>query len=143
MLCGKGGIHSPRSIQLTRMKNAHVVAIVDDDESFRAAIANLIRSLGHSVASFGSAEEFLKWEHLHDTACLISDVEMPGMNGIELQNHLLAQGHRMPIIFVAAASKSKRRGQALASGALGFFNKPFNEEKLIACLEQALAGRKR
>ena len=124
------------------MKNAHVVAIVDDDESFRAAVANLIRSLGHSVALFGSAEEFLNWGHLHDTACLISDVEMPGMSGIELQNQLLAKGHRMPIIFVAADSESKARGQALASGALGFFNKPFNEEKLISCLKQALAKRK-
>lgn len=123
------------------MKNARVVAIVDDDESFRTAIANLIRSLGHSVASFDSAEEFLRWDHLHDTACLISDVQMPGMSGIELHEQLLAQGHRMPIIFVAADSESKARGEAFASGALGFFNKPFNEEKLISCLEQALATR--
>jgi len=124
------------------MKNAHVVAIVDDDESFRVAFANLIRSLGHSVAAFGSAEEFLRWEHLHDAACLISDVQMPGMNGIELQSHLLARGHRVPIIFVAAASEPKTRSQALASGAVGFFKKPCNEEKLISCLERVLAKRK-
>jgi FixJ family two-component response regulator len=124
------------------VKNAHVVAIVDDDESFRAAIANLIRSLGYSVATFGSAEEFLKWKHLHDTGCLISDVRMPGMSGFELQNQLLTQGHRVPIIFVAADSDSKMRGQALASGALGFFNKPFSEEQLISCLEQALGKYK-
>jgi FixJ family two-component response regulator len=124
------------------VKNPHLVAIVDDDESFRAAIANLIRSLGHSVASFGSAEEFLKWDHLHDTGCLISDVQMPGMSGFELQNQLRTQGYRVPIIFVAADSDSKTRDQALASGALGFLNKPFNEKKLISGLGQALAKSK-
>ena len=89
-----------------------------------------------------SAEEFLKSNRLDDTACLISDVEMPGMSGIELQNRLIAQGHRLPVIFITAYSKSKARAQAFASGALGFFDKPFSEDQLISCIDQALSGRK-
>ena len=101
-----------------------------------------MRSLGHEVAAFGSAEEFLKSGRLDDTACLISDVHMPGMSGIELQNHLLARGYRLPIIFITAYPESNVRKQALASGALGFLNKPFSEEKLISYLAQALSDRK-
>ena len=118
---------------------AAVISIVDDDASFRRATARLVRSLGHAVAAFSSAEEFLSSDRLHDTACLISDVQMPGMSGIELQNQLLAQGVRLPVIFITAYPESKAREQALASGALGFLNKPFNEDKLIACLDQALS----
>jgi FixJ family two-component response regulator len=118
---------------------AAVVSIVDDDASFRRATARLVRSLGHSVAAFSSAEEFLSSDRLRDTACLISDVQMPGMSGIELQNQLLAQGVQLPVIFITAYPESRAREQALASGALGFLNKPFNEDKLIACLDQALS----
>jgi FixJ family two-component response regulator len=119
------------------LNNAPVISIVDDDASFRRAIAQLIESLGYAVATFGSAEEFLRSEHVGDTACLISDVQMPGMSGIELQNRLIARGHRVPIIFVTAYSASEARVQALAAGALGFFDKPLSEEKLISCLENA------
>jgi FixJ family two-component response regulator len=118
------------------------VSIVDDDESFRGAMTRFIRSLGHSVAAFSSAEEFLTSNRLHDTTCLISDVQMPGMSGIELQDRLLADGYRLPIIFVAADPESNARGRALASGALGFLTKPFSEEVLVSCLERALSGRK-
>jgi len=121
---------------------APVISIVDDDASFRRATARLVRSLGHSVAAFSSAEEFLKSDRIHDTACLISDVQMPGMSGIELQNRLLAKGFRLPVIFITAYPESRAREQALASGALGFLNKPFNEDKLIACLDQALSEPK-
>ncbi len=116
-----------------------MISIVDDDASFRRATARLVRSLGHSVAAFSSAEEFLNSDRLRDTACLISDVQMPGMSGIELQNQLLAQGVQLPVIFITAYPESRARKQALASGALGFLNKPFNEDKLIACLDQALS----
>ena len=118
---------------------AAVISIVDDDASFRRATARLVRSLGHAVAAFSSAEEFLSSDRLRNTACLISDVQMPGMSGIELQNQLRAQGVRLPVIFITAYPKSKAREQALAAGALGFLNKPFNEDKLIACLDQALS----
>lgn len=116
-----------------------VISIVDDDASFRRATARLVRSLGHAVAAFGSAEEFLKSDRIRDTVCLISDIHMPGMSGLELQNQLLALGVRLPVIFITAYPESKAREQALASGALGFLNKPFNEDNLIACLDQALS----
>jgi FixJ family two-component response regulator len=119
--------------------DAAVISIVDDDASFRRATARLVRSLGHAVAAFASAEEFLKSDRIGETACLISDVQMPGMSGLELQGRLLAQGVRLPVIFITAYPESNAREQALASGALGFLNKPFNEDNLIACLDQALA----
>jgi FixJ family two-component response regulator len=120
---------------------AKVISIVDDDESFRRAITDLIRSLGYSVAPFASGEEFLQSDRLDETACLITDVQMPGMSGLDLQSAVLAKGSQVPIIFVAADPGSKARGQALASGALAFLTKPFREEKLIALLDQALSGR--
>jgi FixJ family two-component response regulator len=120
---------------------AQLISIVDDDESFRKAVARLIKSLGYTVAAFGSAEEFLRSDRLAETACLISDVQMPGMTGIQLQDHLLAQGHQMPIIFITAYPEPKARRQAVASGALGYFSKPFSEDKLISCLDQALSCR--
>src|SRR5262245_39648861 len=118
---------------------AAVISIVDDDTSFRRATARLVRALGHSVGSFGSAEEFLKSGCVRETACLISDVQMPGMSGLELQNQLRAQGIRLPVIFMTAYPELAAQEQALASGALGFLNKPFDEDKLIACLDQALS----
>ena len=111
----------------------------NDDESFRRALAHFIRSLGYTVASFGSAEEFLESNRLDDTVCLITDVQMPGMSGLELQDALLAQGSRVPIIFVAADPGSRARRTALASGAFGFLTKPFPEGTLISFLDQALA----
>jgi FixJ family two-component response regulator len=119
----------------------HVIAIVDDDESFRRATTSFIRSLGYTTLQFASAEAFLKSDRLHDTDCLISDVQMPGMNGIELQSKLVVQGYRLPIIFVTAFSEMRARAQALAAGAIGFLAKPFSDEELIACLNEALAGR--
>ncbi len=120
---------------------AKVISIVDDDASFRGAMAGLIQELGYTVAAFGSAEEFLGSGRVDDTACLISDVRMPGMSGIELQSLLIAEGHRLPIIFVAADPAPKLQRQALAAGALCFLGKPFSEQRLISCLEQALARR--
>jgi FixJ family two-component response regulator len=116
-----------------------VISIVDDDVSFRGAIAGLIQELGYAVAAFGSAEEFLDSGRVDDTACLISDVRMPGMSGIELQSQLLADGRRFPIIFVAADPAPRLQRQALAAGAVAFLGKPFSEQRLISCLEQALA----
>jgi FixJ family two-component response regulator len=117
-----------------------VIAIVDDDESFRRATMSFIRSLGYAVLQFASAEAFLKSDLLHDTNCLISDVQMPGMNGVELQGELNARGHHLPIIFVTAFSEMRAKAQALAAGAIGFLDKPFSDEELIACLNKALAG---
>jgi FixJ family two-component response regulator len=119
-----------------------MIAIVDDDESCRRAAARLVKSLGYGAATFGSAEEFLSSGRVDDTACLISDVQMPGMSGLELQNRLGAHGHRLPIIFMTAYPETKARQQALAAGALAFLDKPFSDEALISCIDQALVGRK-
>jgi FixJ family two-component response regulator len=118
-----------------------VIAIVDDDDSFRYAIMSFIRSLGYAVVQFASAEAFLKSDRLSETDCLISDVQMPGMNGIELQAKLVAQGHHLPVIFMTALPEIKARAQALAAGAIGFLTKPFNDEMLITCLREALGAR--
>src|SRR5689334_16691123 len=98
--------------------NTPVISIVDDDESFCRALSALVRSLGHRVVAYGSAEEFLESGSVAITACLISDVQMPGMSGLDLQRRLRAEGHHLPIIFVAADPELKARGQALAAGAL-------------------------
>ena len=115
-----------------------MISIVDDDESVRNATKALIRSLGYHVATFASAEEFLKSERLHDTACLISDVQMPGLNGIELQDRLAAGGHRIPIIFMTAFPDDRVRDRVMRSGAISFMSKPFSEASLIVCLGRAL-----
>jgi FixJ family two-component response regulator len=118
-----------------------MISIVDDDESVREAIKNLVRSLGYGAVAFGSAEEFLQSNQVNDTACVISDVQMSGLSGVELQSHLIAQGNRTPIIFVSASSDERTRGRALKAGAIGFLSKPFNQQHLIECLHVALASR--
>jgi FixJ family two-component response regulator len=115
-----------------------MVSIIDDDQLFREATSSFIRSLGLSAATFASAEEFLQSGRVHDAACIISDVQMQGMSGIELQEILVARGERLPIIFVTAFPEMSARQRALAAGALGFFDKPFSEAKMIVCLRQAL-----
>ena len=115
-----------------------VISIVDDDELSRDAISRLIRSLGYATATFASAEEFLHSGRVSETACLVSDVQMPGMSGLELQDWLKARGPQLPIIFITAFPETEARRRALAGGALGFLDKPFSEETLMACLDQAL-----
>jgi FixJ family two-component response regulator len=115
-----------------------VISIVDDDASVREATKGLVRSLGYRAATFGSAEEFLGSERLHDTACLITDVQMPGLSGVELQSRLIEDGHRMPVIFLTAFPEDRVRDRALGAGAYGFLSKPFDEENLIGCLTRAL-----
>jgi len=120
-----------------------VIAIVDDDESFRHATISFIRSLGYSAAAFPSADAFLNSNAVKNTDCLITDVQMPGMAGVELQSYLIAQGHRVPVIFVTAFPEMEARGHALSAGAIGFLGKPFGDENLISCLNKALAIRTR
>ena len=125
------------------MLQTPVIAIVDDDESFRQATISFIRSLGYSTAAFASADAFLNSKSVENTDCLITDVQMPGMSGIELQSHLIAQGHRVPVIFITAFPETAARGLALGAGAIGFLGKPFVDENLISCLDKALATRTR
>jgi len=131
----------PRSTKTDFSATPHVISIVDDDKSFRGAIARLIRSLGHSVAAFDSAEDFLQSNRVNETECLICDVRMPRMSGLELQSDLIGKGYQLPIIFVTANPTESARKSALAAGAIGFLNKPCNEDTLIALLDEALRGR--
>ena len=125
------------------MPHTPVIAIVDDDESFLQATISFVRSLGYSTAAFPSADAFINSNAVENTDCLITDLQMPGMSGIELQNYLLTQGNRVPVIFVTAFPETEARGDALRAGAVGFLGKPFDDENLISCLNKALATRTR
>jgi FixJ family two-component response regulator len=100
-------------------------------------MSSLVRSLGYDASVFASAEAFLASSRLHDTACLIADVQMPGMNGLELQSKLVAQ-HGIPIIFITAFAEERLRKQAEAAGAVGFFSKPVDSRVIIGCLDAVL-----
>jgi FixJ family two-component response regulator len=98
----------------------------------------LVMSLGYPTAAFASAEDFLEFDRLCDIACVITDVQMPGMSGLDLQSHLTVSGHRISVIFMTAFPDDQIRGRALEAGAIGFLNKPFSEDSLIGCLEKAM-----
>ncbi|MGA8952925.1 MAG: response regulator, partial [Xanthobacteraceae bacterium] len=110
------------------MANQRVISIIDDDASVREATARLIRSLGYRAAIFSSAEEYLQSERRRDSSCLITDLNMPGMNGADLQDRLIAEGHRTPMIFMTAYFEEKVRERVLGAGASGFLRKPFDEK---------------
>lgn len=116
-----------------------MITIVDDDEAVRESTKALVRSLGYNARAFASAEEFLD-ANPDDTSCLILDVQMAGLSGVELQELLIAQGRRTPIIFVTAFPDERTRDQAINAGAIGFLNKPFSNEKLEKFLDLALAN---
>jgi FixJ family two-component response regulator len=124
------------------LSNAVMISIVDDDESVREATKTLIRSLGYATSTFASAEEYLQSSSVRETSCLITDLQMPGMNGVELQNRLMTDGYRTPVIFVTAFPKEKFRTRALEAGAFGVLSKPFDAEHLIECLDRALQEQK-
>ena len=114
------------------------ISIVDDDESVRLATASLLRAYGFVTSTFGSAEEFLRSPHLHDTSCLISDVQMPGMTGPELQSRLLELGSEVPIIFMTAFPDDRTHRQVDAAGAIAFLKKPFDSNLMVECVDKAL-----
>src|SRR4249920_938193 len=97
-----------------------IISIVDDDDAVRGAMKLLMRSLGYHASAFGSADEFLKSEQISDTSCLITDVQMPGLSGLDLQDRLIARGHRFPIIFITAYSDKNVRMRAMNAGAIAF-----------------------
>jgi FixJ family two-component response regulator len=115
-----------------------LVAIVDDDVSVRVTTDSLVRSLGYMTHTFASAEEFLRSDLLDELSCVIVDVQMPGMNGVELQAHLRTQGYRVPFIFFTAFPDEKIRAQALAAGAICYLTKPFDGKSLVLGLRVAL-----
>jgi FixJ family two-component response regulator len=120
------------------LRKGQMISIVDDDESVRESTKALVRSLGYGARAFGSAEEFLSSDP-DDTSCLILDVQMKGLSGVELQDRLKAEGRRIPIIFITAFADDGMRSHVLESGAIGFLRKPFSDEKLINCIDSALA----
>jgi FixJ family two-component response regulator len=122
------------------LRSTPLISIVDDDESIREATKGLVRSLGYLAATFASAEEFLSSDRVDDTRCLITDVQMPGLSGVELQRRLIAQGRPMPTIFVTAYPDDRTRSRVLNAGAIGYLSKPYSEESLIQCLDTALSS---
>jgi FixJ family two-component response regulator len=119
---------------------AQVIAIVDDDEGVRSAVHAVLKSAGLSPRSFASAEEFLGYGKRSETACLIADIEMPGMNGLELQAKLAEDDGRIPIIFITAYGNTMTRMRAMNAGALAFLEKPFDDEVLLERVRTALGA---
>ena len=119
-------------------RNTKLVAIVDDDESMRGALHGLLKAVGLPAIAFGSAEEFLKSGQQFETACLIADIRMPGMSGLDLQARLNSDRCRIPTIFITAHGDAKMRLQALREGAVEFLSKPFDDEALIESVRAAL-----
>jgi FixJ family two-component response regulator len=117
---------------------AKMVAIVDDDDLMRTALLGLLKSVGLLAQAFASADEFLRSGHQHDTACLITDIRMPGMSGLELQAQLNANNCRIPTIFITAHGDAKMRMQAMRAGAVEFLAKPFDDEALLEGVRAAL-----
>jgi FixJ family two-component response regulator len=120
------------------MSEIPLTAVIDDDEAIREAVQSLIRSAGFSAKAFPSAEDFLHSGHLQDTACLIVDVQMPRMSGLELQRQLTAANCPIPLIFITAHGDAEMRARALRAGAAAFLDKPFCGEVLLRAVQSAL-----
>lgn len=121
------------------MTETPLISIVDDDESVREAIESLMKSVGYTARAFPSAGEFLNSSDFDDTDCLILDVQMPGMNGLELQSRLVASKRHVPIVFISAHSDADARARALDAGAVEFLQKPFSEDALLDAIKSSLA----
>ena len=123
------------------MSGVALISIVDDDDSLRNSLNNLIRSVGFRAQGFSSAEAFLNSNQLRDTSCLILDVRMPGMSGLDLQRQLVATNCEIPIIFITSHGDDNARTQALETGAVDFLYKPFREEALLNAIHTALTSK--
>jgi FixJ family two-component response regulator len=115
-----------------------VISIIDDDRSVRDATADLVSAMGFVVEAFERADEFLNSDRRHSTSCVIADVRMPGMTGIELHAHLIELGKPIPTILVTAFPDDKDRARALAVGVVCYLAKPFREDELLVCIQLAL-----
>jgi FixJ family two-component response regulator len=123
------------------MSETPLISIIDDDALARDGIRELVESLGYNAVTFKSAEHFLGSDWVAATTCLITDVQMPGLDGLELQEELQSQGRYMPVILITAYPNEKQRSRALNGEAVGVLSKPFNEESLIRCLTAAIKAR--
>ncbi len=119
-----------------------LISVVDDDESVREAVEGLIESLGFRVNAFRSAVDFLASASVADTSCMIADVHMPQMSGLELYRRLIEQGHSIPTILITAYPNDSVRARAQADGVVGYLIKPFDDNALIECVRAALQGAK-
>ena len=126
---------------LDAISKTNLVTIVDDDESVRKSLGSLLKSLGHTVELFSSGESFLNSETVVKTDCLILDVRMPGMNGLELQRRLAASHMSIPVIFITAHGDEEARVRALNGGAVEYLLKPFSEEALLKAIDTALKSK--
>ncbi|MBU1375027.1 MAG: response regulator [Alphaproteobacteria bacterium] len=117
-----------------------LISVVEDDESLRQAVVGLVRSLGYRVAAYANAEDFLAADGGRASDCVITDIQMPGLSGIDLKLRLIADGVRTPVIMVTARAEPALHQKAMASGACCLLRKPFTAEALIECLDQALAA---
>ncbi len=120
------------------LPRTHVISIIDDNDDAREATGDFVRSLGYRTLTYASAEDFLDADSMDGAACLITDVQMPGLSGIELQDLLVARGCVTPIIFITGFPDAAIEAQAIRAGAVGFLRKPFSEESLIDCIDTAL-----
>jgi FixJ family two-component response regulator len=120
------------------MPGVPLISIVDDDDALRNSLDDLIQSLGFRTQGFPSAEAFLSSTQARDTACLILDVRMPGMNGLDLQRQIVATKWTVPIIFITSHADDDARGRALQTGAVAFLYKPFREQELLNAIDAAL-----
>ena len=119
-------------------KRKPLISIVDDDESVREAAKGLMKSLGYTAETFPSAEDFLESQQVPRTTCLIADVNMPGMSGLDLHRHLSSSGKRIPTILITAYPDNSVRERALNAGVICYLSKPFDEADLLSCLHSAL-----
>ena len=122
------------------MAQRTLIAIVDDDDSMRQALTALLSSFGYTVADFESAAHFLSSDRRQSTACLIADVQMPVMTGLELHSRLIAAGDPIPVVFITAHPDPIIQSRAVRGGAKGFLIKPFSQDDLLSCLNSALSS---
>jgi FixJ family two-component response regulator len=123
------------------LRTPPLISVIDDDESFRVATDSLLRARGYAVHTFASAAEFLRSPQLDETSCVITDVQMPEISGLQLQILLRDQGRTVPIIFVTAFPEEPARVRAMRDGAVCFLSKASKASALIKCVEKALSGR--
>jgi FixJ family two-component response regulator len=121
-----------------KVRHIALVSVVDDDAPTRISTQRLLRTSGFTCEIFSSAEEFLQSGRAEETACLLLDVKMPGMGGLELQRHLTETGFPIPIIFVSARASEEEERRAMEAGAIGFLRKPVNTEALLLAIREAL-----
>ncbi|WNF53030.1 response regulator [Pseudomonas sp. SG20052] len=123
------------------MSNIPIISIVDDDDTLRMSLDSLVRSMGYVTRTYTCAEECLADYALDSTSCMISDIRMPGMNGLQMLEQLLARDMRFPVIFITACIGETPEVKARELGAVGYFKKPFDSEQLMRRVQHVLSGR--